>query len=43
LRTIRGTLTDRTAEVLSGVDPGDALIMYPSDQVHDGLRVERRH
>jgi HlyD family secretion protein len=37
-----GTLTDRTAEVLAGVDPGDVLITYPSDQVRDGLRVKPR-
>jgi HlyD family secretion protein len=37
-----GTLTDRTAEVLAGVEPGDALIVYPSDQMHDGLRVQPR-
>jgi hypothetical protein len=37
-----GTLSDRTAEVLAGVDPGDALIMYPSDQMRDGLRVKAR-
>ena len=37
-----GTLTDRSAEVLTGVDPGDLLIVYPSDQVHDGLRVQPR-
>jgi HlyD family secretion protein len=43
LRTIQtGTLTDRTAEVLAGVDRGDVLIMYPSDQIRDGLRVRRR-
>ncbi len=38
-----GTLTDRTAEVLAGLEPSDVLIMYPSDQVHDGLRVNPRH
>jgi len=37
-----GTLTDHDAEVLSGVGPGDALIVYPSDQVQDGLRVRVR-
>jgi HlyD family secretion protein len=39
LRPVRvGTLTDRDAEVLSGTQPGDRLIVYPSDQVRDGLR-----
>jgi HlyD family secretion protein len=43
LRVIHvGTLSDRTAEVLAGLDPGDALIMYPSDQMRDGLRVKAR-
>jgi HlyD family secretion protein len=37
-----GTLTDRAAEVLAGVEPGDTLIMYPSDQVRDGMRVTPR-
>jgi HlyD family secretion protein len=43
LRAIRvGTLTDRDAEILAGVNPGDQLIVYPSDQVHDGLHVRPR-
>jgi HlyD family secretion protein len=43
LRVVQpGTLTDRTAEVISGVEPGDVLIMYPSDQIRDGLRVTPR-
>jgi HlyD family secretion protein len=43
LRTVQvGAMSDRTAEVLSGVDSGDVLIMYPSDQVRDGLRVKPR-
>ena len=37
-----GTLTDRDAEVLSGLHPGDQVIVYPSDQVQDGLRVKPR-
>jgi HlyD family secretion protein len=44
LRAIQaGTLTDRTAEVLGGTGPGDVLIVYPSDQVHEGLRVRGSH
>jgi len=40
LRSIRiGTLTDRDAELLSGLSPGDRVIVYPSDQVQDGLRI----
>jgi len=43
LRAIRvGTLTDRDAEILEGVNPGDQLIVYPSDEVHDGLLVRTR-
>jgi HlyD family secretion protein len=33
------TLTDRDAEIASGVDVGDRLIVYPSDRVTDGIRV----
>jgi HlyD family secretion protein len=44
LRSIQvGTLTDQTAEVLGGAHPGDVLIVYPSDQVRDGVRVRPRH
>jgi len=40
LRTIQvGTLSDTSAEVLNGINAGDTLIVYPSDQVRDGLRV----
>jgi HlyD family secretion protein len=43
LRPVRvGTLTDRDAEVLSGLSSGDQVIAYPSDQVQDGLRVRAR-
>jgi HlyD family secretion protein len=37
-----GTMTDRYVEVLKGVAPGDSLIMFPSDQVSDGVRVRPR-
>lgn len=37
-----GILTDRDVEILSGVNSGDAVIMYPSDLVQDGLRVHPR-
>jgi hypothetical protein len=44
LRAIEvSTLTDRTAEVTAGVAPGDTVIMYPSDHVHDGVRVQARN
>ena len=43
LRPVRvGVLTDRDAEILSGLNPGDTVIVYPSDLVHDGLRVQPR-
>jgi HlyD family secretion protein len=43
LRPIRvGTMTDRRAEVLAGLEDGDSVVVYPSDQVHEGLRVRSR-
>lgn len=30
------------AEVLSGLDPGDKVILHPSDQIADGVRVRKR-
>jgi HlyD family secretion protein len=37
-----GTMTDRRAEVLAGLEDGDSVVVYPSDQVHEGLRVRSR-
>jgi HlyD family secretion protein len=37
-----GTLNDRDAEVVAGGERGDVVILYPSDQVHDGVRVQPR-
>jgi HlyD family secretion protein len=37
-----GALTDTVAEVRSGVLPGDRLVVYPSDQVRDGVAVRPR-
>ena len=43
LRPVRvGALTDQDAEILSGLVPGDQVVVFPSDQVHDGARVRRR-
>jgi hypothetical protein len=43
LQRIRiGTLTDAEAEVLSGVGPGDRLVVYPSDEVHEGVTVREK-
>jgi HlyD family secretion protein len=43
LQRIRiGTLTDADAEVLTGVGPGDRLVVYPSDEVHEGVTVREK-
>jgi HlyD family secretion protein len=43
LRSVRvGILTDRDAEIVSGLTAGDVVIVYPSDQVRDGVRVGLR-
>lgn len=43
LRRVRvGVLTDRDAEILSDLRPGDPVITYPSDLVHEGLWVRPR-
>jgi len=43
LRPVRiGAMTDDRAEVLSGVSPGDRLVVFPSDRVHDGVKVKIR-
>lgn len=43
LRAVKvGAITDQDAEILSGVAPGDKVVVYPSDQVRDGSRVRVR-
>jgi HlyD family secretion protein len=37
-----GALTDTVAEVVKGLKPGDRLIVYPSDQVRNGVAVTPR-
>lgn len=37
-----GALTDREAEILAGLNLGDKVIVFPSDQVRDGARVKQR-
>jgi HlyD family secretion protein len=37
-----GAMTDRDAEILSGLSIGDRLVEFPSDQVGDGVRVAPR-
>ncbi len=34
-----GAVTDRVAEILGGVVPGDQVVVFPSDQIADGVRV----
>ena len=44
LTSIRvGALTDREAEVLAGLSSADQLVVFPSDQVADGVRVRSRN
>jgi HlyD family secretion protein len=37
-----GALGETSAEILAGVQPGDRLVVYPSDQVRDGSPVKAR-
>jgi HlyD family secretion protein len=37
-----GALTDRSAEVRAGLADGDQVVVYPSDQIADGVRVRGR-
>jgi HlyD family secretion protein len=37
-----GAVTDREAEIVKGLAAGDPIIVYPSDQVTDGVRVKQR-
>lgn len=37
-----GALTDSVAEVMSGVEAGDRVVVYPSDKVRDGVAVKGR-
>ncbi len=43
LRPVKvGAITDRDAEILEGAADGDSLVVFPSDQVRDGVRVKAR-
>jgi HlyD family secretion protein len=43
LKPVRvGALTDREAEVVSGLARGEQVVVFPSDRVHDGARVAAR-
>jgi HlyD family secretion protein len=37
-----GALTDREAEVRRGLEPGEQVVVFPSDRVRDGVRVAVR-
>jgi HlyD family secretion protein len=37
-----GAMTDKNAEVMSGLGEGDKVIVFPSDQVKEGVRVAAR-
>ena len=37
-----GHMTDRLAELLSGLAAGDAVLVHPSDRIEDGVRVVAR-
>jgi HlyD family secretion protein len=43
LRTLEtGRRNDREVEVLGGLEPGEAVILHPSDRVQDGVQIARR-
>lgn len=37
-----GRTNGDTTQILGGVNPGDEVVLYPSDRVGDGTRIERR-
>jgi len=37
-----GVITDRDAEIRSGLSTGDRVVIYPSDLIHDGVAVRSR-
>jgi HlyD family secretion protein len=41
-RVTVGVITDREAEIVAGLAAGDAIVVFPSDQVVDGVRVKAR-
>ena len=42
-RTVKvGHVGGASAEVLSGIEPGDVVVVFPSDQVKQGAKVTRR-
>lgn len=37
-----GRNNGRSAEIISGIEPGETVILYPGEEIEDGARVERR-
>ena len=37
-----GHMSDTEVEIISGLVPGDAIVVHPSDQVYDAVRVSER-
>ncbi|HET6520862.1 MAG TPA: HlyD family efflux transporter periplasmic adaptor subunit, partial [Geminicoccaceae bacterium] len=37
-----GAFTDRAVEVTSGLEPGEVVLLHPSDRIEDGTPVEQR-
>jgi HlyD family secretion protein len=37
-----GRFTDRAVHITSGLEPGEAVVLHPSDRIADGTRVVRR-
>ncbi|MBS0362387.1 MAG: HlyD family efflux transporter periplasmic adaptor subunit, partial [Proteobacteria bacterium] len=37
-----GAMNDREAEIRDGLAAGQQVVVFPSDQVHDGVRLQRR-
>ncbi|MGY6627735.1 MAG: efflux RND transporter periplasmic adaptor subunit [Oceanicaulis sp.] len=43
LRSVEAGRNDRrNAQILSGLQPGDQVVLYPSDRIRDGVRVRAR-
>jgi HlyD family secretion protein len=38
-----GLSNSREAEIRSGLSEGDEVLLYPSEKVRDGIRVQRNH
>lgn len=37
-----GRNNGRSAEIVSGIEPGETVILYPGEEIEEGTRVERR-